>query len=568
MRSDGKARLFLIGAPRLENASGQRVPIKSKKALALLATIATTERMERTRSWLQQTLWGSRSQRQAQSSLRRELSNLNAVLRAAGLGFLGTDFRTISIDPDQLWVDAREPGQALHAFLEGIDIPGEEGFEEWLRSVRAQTADTLIRPRPEIWDVPPVDSAIVPAQPSLSPHLVLYPTEVTQDASGLTRLARRIDFQLADLLARVKWLPSVNVSLNEAGSGGTANEPGTESTARFGLRIEILDLEGVLSIRFAFEELPGKIVRWSETHRIKGGCSDEDVRLELARVVSCVGNTFDKCVQRVIAASPAEPGMDIAEAALRIRFLIDQLSPSSIAEAETILNHAYTANPYDAEILMLRAHLVLWQHWLRRAGPSETIKLAPLVRAAMRADPSDSRGPLFLGILETWHRRTREALQQLERASVLEPSSALAFGYRGTALVLGGDAEAAIPFLQRAEVLAAIDHRRFLITGQQGIALWMLGRYEEALAKARDIQATNPEYVLAHILEAACNESLGRPDDAAAARARLTDGKAHLADQMLGWIPFTDPSWSKRLRDGAFGREGAASRSAQTEQRA
>ena len=60
--------LRLLGAFRLEGPDGQRVEISSKRGQALLAMLATAGAGERTRSWLQDRLWGSRAPDQAQAS--------------------------------------------------------------------------------------------------------------------------------------------------------------------------------------------------------------------------------------------------------------------------------------------------------------------------------------------------------------------------------------------------------------------------------------------------------------------------------------------------------------------
>ena len=72
--------LDLMGPFRLRSPDGSRVNIPSKKAQALLAMLAVASNGERTRSWLQDGLWGSRQRAQAQQSLRRELASRYEVI--------------------------------------------------------------------------------------------------------------------------------------------------------------------------------------------------------------------------------------------------------------------------------------------------------------------------------------------------------------------------------------------------------------------------------------------------------------------------------------------------------
>jgi len=80
--------LNLIGAFRLAAPDGRRIEIVSKKGTALIATLAMAKDGERTRAWLYDKLWGSRSELQARSSLRRELSNLRKLLNTPDLQLL------------------------------------------------------------------------------------------------------------------------------------------------------------------------------------------------------------------------------------------------------------------------------------------------------------------------------------------------------------------------------------------------------------------------------------------------------------------------------------------------
>jgi len=139
-------RLELLGAFRLAAPDGARVDISSKRGMALLAMLASAAQGERTRAWLEEKLWGSREQAQAQGSLRRELSNLRALLNRGETPLLMSGHVSVRLDLNRVDVDLRElrsnggassgAGLAPGEFLEGLDI-GEDSFEEWLREQRS-----------------------------------------------------------------------------------------------------------------------------------------------------------------------------------------------------------------------------------------------------------------------------------------------------------------------------------------------------------------------------------------------------------------------------------------------
>jgi TolB-like protein len=147
-----KFRLVLIGAFGLFAPDGRRIEITSRKAVALIALLATSPSGERSRAWLQAMLWGSREAAQAQSSLRREISTLARVLAAAGAGelLLRTNQRVglamNMIDSDIYSLGLLLPTGVRHVageFLEGLDLKDCEEFEDWLREERDRVRDML-----------------------------------------------------------------------------------------------------------------------------------------------------------------------------------------------------------------------------------------------------------------------------------------------------------------------------------------------------------------------------------------------------------------------------------------
>ena len=159
-----KYRLDLIGPFGLFTPDGRRIDITSKKSVALIALIIVSPSGVRSRRWLQNMLWGTREDIQAQTSLRRELSNLTkqlAVMDADHLLVRGT--QRIGLAIEQLEVDifslglqmAKHKSSLSSDFLEGIDLRDCEEFEDWLRAERDRVRDMIAIDLPESADVLP-----------------------------------------------------------------------------------------------------------------------------------------------------------------------------------------------------------------------------------------------------------------------------------------------------------------------------------------------------------------------------------------------------------------------------
>lgn len=381
------------------------------------------------------------------------------------------------------------------------------------------------------------------------PLLEVMPAIAPESAAQAGKLARDVNQSLADLSSKVHWLPVVIPDRLQAGKidAKGAEQLSEQYKARYVVRSELLERDDGCAVNFAMLEMPGHIIRWSETRALGKNAAPDDVTREVARAVNCLAATFDVSEQRHADSSESKKD-DLQSLAWRIRFHINQFTEHDFVVAEELIEQAMMRNSVHPELLMLRANLALWQHWVNRSGSVSSAKLAPLIRAAMRADPLDARGPLFLGILETWQGRGASALKLLAQACQLDPSYAQAFVHYGAAYYLSGRPDMALEPLEHAQFLAPLDPKRFFIVGEIGTALWMLGRYEEALEKALEIQQTHPGYILAHVLQTASLFELGRIDEAREARRALIDTKPWLHSEMLDWIPFADPSWAERLR--------------------
>src|ERR1700722_10489991 len=134
-----KFQLRLLVPFSLLDPEGHRIVIPSRKGAALVAMLAVSKDGERARGWLQTQLWGSREPKEAGGSLRRELSDLRTRLNRQSCTPLICERDRVRLDLSIVSVDVFEPDEEVRArdsrqpgeFLEGVDIPGEEAFEDW-----------------------------------------------------------------------------------------------------------------------------------------------------------------------------------------------------------------------------------------------------------------------------------------------------------------------------------------------------------------------------------------------------------------------------------------------------
>jgi DNA-binding SARP family transcriptional activator len=125
-------RLTIFGEFSVANASGAEIPVKSKKAKALLSFLALPPGKSRSREEIMALLWSDRADDQARASLRQVLSGLRKDLGEAALAALRITDDAVSLDPDRVMVENADPGGEL---LAGFHLH-DPAFEEWLRDER------------------------------------------------------------------------------------------------------------------------------------------------------------------------------------------------------------------------------------------------------------------------------------------------------------------------------------------------------------------------------------------------------------------------------------------------
>ncbi|MCB2089300.1 MAG: hypothetical protein KDD98_10805 [Sphingomonadaceae bacterium] len=205
MVSGGRYRLDLVGPFGLFGPDGRRIEISSRKSVALLALLATAPGGRHSREYLRSMLWGESDGKRAQASLRREVSNLAKILARQGAGhLLVPEMQRINLEISLIDVDVFAlgigPGRhsAAGIFLEGIDIPNAEEFEDWLRDERTRVEELILAEQKEGPAQPPdLEETYGGTMPSAAalrledapslppkPSLVIVPFRVSGDGAG------------------------------------------------------------------------------------------------------------------------------------------------------------------------------------------------------------------------------------------------------------------------------------------------------------------------------------------------------------------------------------------------
>jgi TolB-like protein len=547
--------LKLIGPFHLRAPGGRRVNIASKKAQALLALLAMSGSGERTRSWLQSQLWGARAADQAQASLRNELSNLRALINSAEHILIHSDKNRVWLDLSLVKIDARESdGGALgqDEFLEGLDIAGEDGFEEWLREERARTVEraTAAKPLPK-----PVEVAqsqqLASADFSSLPALAILPfTNLTGDAAH-DFLAEGISEDLIDRLSRLRWLPIIARGSSFAFRDATADlrQVGEALGARYVLegRLRRQGSEQRLSVSLAAAET-GQIL-WSTKLVCSSDSSNQALVDLLSGLASVLGSRIEQEEQaRTLHRHSSD--LTVRELIWRGRWHINRMTKADSELAKACFDSALALEPNSSEAIIQSVWARVWELWAKRGSETQVKEMRAMAQKAIIADCDDARGHMLAGIAEIWLHQPLRAEALLMHAIELNPSLAMAHAQLGASLRVRDEHEAAIDALRAAIRLSPNDHDMFFIAGELAASLLMTGDYSEALVQADQAISRRRGYWFPYVIKVNALVRLERMEEAKSSYGELLSIKRDFKPDFIQWSPFADPKNIAFLEDG------------------
>ena len=140
---------------------------------------------------------------------------------------------------------------------------------------------------------------------------------------------------------------------------------------------------------------------------------------------------------------------------------------------------------------------------------------------AVALDSRDAASQTALGACEVLMRRTDDAIARLKIAIDLNPNLTWAHGNLGLALASSGRGDEALAPLSEALRLSPRDQFNFLWHYCMGFALFVAGRYEEALVCVDTSLRENSGVPGPYRVRAVCLSQLGRIDEAKAALAEF-----------------------------------------------
>lgn len=545
-----------MGPLRLFGPDGTRIELASKRGQALIAMLAVASGGERTRSWLQDRLWGSRQQPQAQASLRRELSNLRKVLVLGGANVLDANYNSVRLDLTRIEVDARDLdhiGGTGGEFLEGLDVPGEDAFEDWLRDQRQQVERLSERDGAGQVRLPKTIVDLSEPVPGFRGRqaIAVLPLENLTTGDDLDYLADGISEELIERLSRLKWLPVIarSASFQYRDKPADLREIGQSLGVRYVLDGWIRQSESMFRLALNMADVETGLTVWNHASEVPLQFTKamiDDLILEIVGVMDMRIDSAEKT--RAIRIS--ESNLTVEDLIWRGRWHLHRFTREDSLSAKEYFSEALRLVPNSAEALVQMTFFHARSIWSERKEEADMRALRQLAQRAIVADSEDSRGYMYAGMAELWMRRTGLALTLFERAIKLNPSLSLAHAQIGSTHILAGNAQAAVGPLKMALRLGPNDEHTFYVLGELAIAYCMLGEWDQAIDHANESLLRRVAYWYAHCSKINALARKGSLTEADFALRQLQESKPDFSLTYVDWLPFVDRKWTEFIKAG------------------
>ena len=552
---DTQYALTLSGAFRLCGPGGERIDISSKRGQALVAMLAISGSGERTRTWLQDRLWGSRGQDQAQASLRRELSTLKKQINSDSIRLVDGDFNRIWIDLNHVRVDVRAMDSfAAAEFLEGLDIAGEEMFEDWLREERMRLENRAALPDQVLAAELPHTPAPL-SEFSARPAIAVLPFVWTPPSPDKEAVAQGISEDLIDRLSKLRWLPVIARSSSFALAGADPRSAGASLSARYIVEGTLRDDNDAGTMSVALTDAETGQTLASNRFSIPAQGDQAAFDALLSALAATLGLKIDLSEQSRAIAQPVAHD-EVGTLIWRGRWHLNRLTQDDAKAAREYFDKALALQPNSTEALIQSTWVRLWDLWVTRGAEAEIKAVRQMAQRAIIADYDDARGHMLAGIAEIWLKQPLRAEALLRRAIELNPSLVMAHAQLGSALLWKGKHTEAIACLNFAVRLSPNDHDLFFTNGELASANLLTGDFEVALHFAEQSLARRAAYWLAHVVRINAFVRLDRKDEAQAALSELHQSNSGFRISHIDWLPFLDSSKHDFLKDGLNRAQG------------
>jgi len=535
-----KIRLELLGPFRLSDNHGKAIPITSKRSRAIIAILATSKNMEKTRNWLQNTLWCERSRAQSQASLRRELSNIKALLSSIAPDLIWSDKEMIGINSDNISVDLVDSTISTDhqlEILEGFDLKNEENFETWLRDLRnKQFEKTSYNPGQLHKDMSRE------GQPSLS----IWPEIKNLSNEGEILMSGVVD-TLFEHLPKLRWLDLINSPWRSAETiPSDDRQIARELNVKYLLKCRCTEFFHKKTLWFTLLNADRNTIVWSENVKLEWPITGAKLTELVIQIVANT-QTHIQTAEQLKSSQITIPNLNVNSLVWRARWHMKRLTRKDAELAFELIETALHRSPEDKEALLQKSFIEGWTAWVNGPGQDEIKRIRHTVKTVINMDPLDARPYLLNGILEHWLRNQVVSHELLSKAIELNPCHANSYGHLAACYNCWGKPELAIEPSHISLRLNPLGMENFFQLSQLALSYFMQDEFKTAVEYCDKALAIKPRYLFAYTIKIASLFYSEDDKNYQKTKKSLFQMRPNFTTAVLEWLPFDDRGWVHKL---------------------
>lgn len=501
----------LFGACLVRSTAPGAFEITGAKHKALIALLATAPFGRRTRSFLQETLWGVACYDTGRQSLRRALADIKQVMGDSFAELITSTNSEVALDLSRVSFVGHHK---LGPFLEGLDIR-ETGFVQWASAIRQNPAqlDALV-------------SLSLRGEQAILPLVAVLPFRAISSDTTEVMIGDWLAEEMCRSLSRSRLLGVIShLSCREMAQQRIIDirhlrerlQPDycvTGSLRRSGAELQ-LDAD-LIDVR------TGRII-WTRQFVAMASTFIESAQEGIAATVVAIGAAIaDEAMQHV--ASRAVTEVEDHRLVVAGVKLMSRLTLREMAQARELLEEAARRAPHAPEVYAWLAKwyfLIVSNGW--SADPARDTQLSlDCTARALDCAPDNVLALTIDGLVHNHLQRRLDIAQaRYDAALTISPNEALSLLLRGTLHAFRDEPVEAVRETERARRLSPMDPFFYYYQSLSSVAYISAGRYQEALDLADQSLAVNNRHLSTLRNKIVALHNLGRDEELKAAGAEL-----------------------------------------------
>jgi TolB-like protein/two-component SAPR family response regulator/Flp pilus assembly protein TadD len=324
--------------------------------------------------------------------------------------------------------------------------------------------------------------------------------------------------EIITALSRMSWLFVIarNSSFTYKGRAVDIKQVGRELGVRYVLEGSVRRAADRLRITGQLVEASTGVHLWAD--RFDGDLKDIfDLQDRVASsVIGAIGPKLEQAEIERAKRKPTER-LDAYDYYLRAMASVYRWTKDGVEDGLRLCNKAIDLDPEFAAAHGVAAWCYFWRMangWMSDRE-QETAEVTRLARRAQESGRDDAVALSFGGLALGYVTGDAETgIAMCDRALMLNPNLAAAWGASGHLRACHGDPDLAVEQLARAMRLSPLDPQLFFMQSFTAFAHFIAGRFDEAWPLAEAATREQPYYLSGVRIAAVCNIRAGRQDEA------------------------------------------------------